>query len=89
MYYLPAYRYAFVGNHITELIVGSTDNQPLLETPGEVILISLFFFALLLSVVYPEFETWIHGDNIISPICQVFKLLHYIDVRNVYLEVMC
>ena len=52
MCYLPSFRYAFLDNHITELIVGSTDKQPLLETPGEVILISLLFFALLLSVVY-------------------------------------
>ncbi|XP_057977737.1 (S)-ureidoglycine aminohydrolase isoform X2 [Malania oleifera] len=29
-------RYAYVGSHITEQIVGSTDKQPLLETPGEV-----------------------------------------------------
>ncbi|KAG4171487.1 hypothetical protein ERO13_A12G212700v2 [Gossypium hirsutum] len=29
-------RYAFLDNHITEHIVGSTDKQPLLETPGEV-----------------------------------------------------
>ena len=36
MCYLPSFRYAFLDNHITELIVGSTDKQPLLETPGEV-----------------------------------------------------
>ncbi|KAH9776947.1 (S)-ureidoglycine aminohydrolase [Citrus sinensis] len=30
------YRYASLENHITEQIVGSTDKQPLLETPGEV-----------------------------------------------------
>ncbi|KAH9776943.1 (S)-ureidoglycine aminohydrolase [Citrus sinensis] len=29
-------RYASLENHITEQIVGSTDKQPLLETPGEV-----------------------------------------------------
>ncbi|XVF10931.1 hypothetical protein REPUB_Repub07fG0225700 [Reevesia pubescens] len=29
-------RYAFLDNHITEQIVGSTDRQPLLETSGEV-----------------------------------------------------
>ncbi|KAK8658247.1 hypothetical protein V6N13_036457 [Hibiscus sabdariffa] len=29
-------RYAFLDNHITEQIVGSTDKLPLLETPGEV-----------------------------------------------------
>ncbi|CAF2150624.1 unnamed protein product [Brassica napus] len=29
-------RYEHLGSHTTELIVGSTDKQPLLETPGEV-----------------------------------------------------
>ncbi|XP_015896665.3 (S)-ureidoglycine aminohydrolase [Ziziphus jujuba] len=29
-------RYASLENHFTELIVGSTDQQPILETPGEV-----------------------------------------------------
>ncbi|GAB4857708.1 hypothetical protein Ancab_015614 [Ancistrocladus abbreviatus] len=29
-------RYAYLGDHVTEQIVGSTDNQPLLETPGEI-----------------------------------------------------
>ncbi|GMH09286.1 hypothetical protein Nepgr_011127 [Nepenthes gracilis] len=29
-------RYAYLENHATEQIVGSTDNQPLLETPGEI-----------------------------------------------------
>uniref|UniRef100_A0A5B7CBP3 Putative (S)-ureidoglycine aminohydrolase n=1 Tax=Davidia involucrata TaxID=16924 RepID=A0A5B7CBP3_DAVIN len=29
-------RYAYLEHHITEQIVGSTDKQPLLETPGEV-----------------------------------------------------
>ncbi|CAA3032224.1 (S)-ureidoglycine aminohydrolase [Olea europaea subsp. europaea] len=29
-------RYAYLENHIVEQIVGSTDKQPLLETPGEV-----------------------------------------------------
>ncbi|OAP00316.1 UGLYAH [Arabidopsis thaliana] len=29
-------RYEYLGSHTTELIVGSTDKQPLLETPGEV-----------------------------------------------------
>ncbi|KAL3499736.1 hypothetical protein ACH5RR_038829 [Cinchona calisaya] len=29
-------RYSYLENHVTELIVGSTDKQPLLETPGEV-----------------------------------------------------
>ncbi|OMP07500.1 hypothetical protein COLO4_07285 [Corchorus olitorius] len=29
-------RYAFLDNHSTDQIVGSTDKQPLLETPGEV-----------------------------------------------------
>ncbi|KAL0738138.1 hypothetical protein Bca4012_014348 [Brassica carinata] len=29
-------RYQHLGSHTTELIVGSTDKQPLLETPGEV-----------------------------------------------------
>ncbi|KAH9776941.1 (S)-ureidoglycine aminohydrolase [Citrus sinensis] len=29
-------RYASLENHITEQIVGSTDKQPLLETPGEI-----------------------------------------------------
>lgn len=29
-------RYSGLGNHVTEQIVGSTDKQPLLETPGEI-----------------------------------------------------
>ncbi|KAG9155371.1 hypothetical protein Leryth_017904 [Lithospermum erythrorhizon] len=29
-------RYSFLENHVTEFIVGSTDKQPLLETPGEI-----------------------------------------------------
>ncbi|CAM8880626.1 unnamed protein product [Rhodiola kirilowii] len=29
-------RYASLGNHVTQPIVGSTDQQPLLDTPGEV-----------------------------------------------------
>ncbi|GAB4857693.1 hypothetical protein Ancab_015599 [Ancistrocladus abbreviatus] len=29
-------RYAYLEDHVTEQIVGSTDNQPLLETPGEI-----------------------------------------------------
>ena len=89
MCYLPSFRYAFLDNHITELIVGSTDKQPLLETPGEVILISLFFFAHLLSVVYSRFEIWIYGNKTISPICKVFQLLHYIDVKMFIKKLFC
>ncbi|GAB2301224.1 hypothetical protein Dimus_035258 [Dionaea muscipula] len=29
-------RYAYLGNHVTEQIVDTTSNQPLLETPGEI-----------------------------------------------------
>lgn len=32
----PSLRYASLNDHMTEEIVGSTDKQPLLETPGEV-----------------------------------------------------
>lgn len=33
---LYSVRYASLENHVTGQIVGSTDQQPLLETPGEV-----------------------------------------------------
>jgi hypothetical protein len=38
-------RYSPLENHFTKQIVGSTDQQPLLETPGEVPF--NFFFLLL------------------------------------------
>lgn len=46
-------RYSPLENHVTEQIVGSTDQQPLLETPGEV----PFHYFSLIAVRYFDFMT--------------------------------
>lgn len=42
---LSSFRHASLENHVTEQIVGSTDQQPLLETPGEVSVAFLMIFT--------------------------------------------
>ncbi|KAG8662320.1 hypothetical protein MANES_01G089000v8 [Manihot esculenta] len=54
-------RYAFLDNLSTELIVGSTDKQPLLETPGEV-----FELRKLLPPSLP-YDFNIHVSHVLFP----------------------
>lgn len=48
-------RYSSLENHVPELIVGSTNQQPLLETPGEV----LFKFNSRSMKSYPAFQFYL------------------------------
>lgn len=53
-------RYDYLENHTTEQIIGSTDRQPLLETPGEVTLQVVPSVALVqLQKIYIKYEVQI------------------------------
>ncbi|CAK9173319.1 unnamed protein product [Ilex paraguariensis] len=91
----PSFRYAYLENHNTEQIVGSTDKQPLLETPGEVMDFQPGEFLNVKEVHYNEHGLLLlggqgvyrPGDSCCIPATGIpFKLVMLFGWRRLYLS---
>lgn len=70
-------RYAYLENHKTEQIVGSTDDQPLLETPGEVSSSAHTRENILKTVSLLPVEHFILEDKV-----NLYKFCHYDEISG-------